>query len=189
MAQICHQTIQNRGNKAELLESGPVFGNGVDNYFGPGYYFWDNNVSQANWWGRIHYKGSYYVFEALVEIDKNEMFDTTDRSNIEFLEQAAKKFIENEVDISDFYLGNFISLLRDEEKALREKGKNIKLFPFLYARGLDNRRNTRRKMMFSKRTYDFFNLDPVVFFCIFDKENLALQRFELIQESGKPIIL
>ena len=52
MGHICHHTLGNQGNCKEILVSGPVKGTSKNNYFGKGYYLWDNNLKHANWWGR-----------------------------------------------------------------------------------------------------------------------------------------
>lgn len=188
MGQICHHTTENWGNKRALEKDGPVYGTGADNYFGPGYYFWDNNLKHAEWWGRKRYNGNYYVFEADVEIDKNRMFDTTDRNDIDYLKRTLAEFIDNDVDLTSFYLGTVLSLLLEEEA---KTGKVY--FPYLYAKGVDDnaKKNVKiefnQSMLFSERAKSAFFLNPVVFFCIFRKENVNLRSFSLVSEQGSSV--
>lgn len=183
MSQLCHHTTENWGNKTDLKF--PVYGTSKENYFGNGYYFWDNNRPHANWFGRMQYKGNYYVFETILEIDKNQMFDTTDRNDIQFLKESLTKLIDNEVDLKDFYLGSVLSMFFEEEK---KTGKVF--FPFKYAKGIDDNRNSdffaefNPKMTFSIKAKSSFYLNPVVFFCIFDKESVVLRSFDLVDEKG-----
>eukprot|EP01012_Entosiphon_sulcatum_P004578 TRINITY_DN11843_c0_g1_i1.p1 TRINITY_DN11843_c0_g1~~TRINITY_DN11843_c0_g1_i1.p1 ORF type:complete len:188 (+),score=22.72 TRINITY_DN11843_c0_g1_i1:55-618(+) len=184
MGQTCHHTTENWGNKSTM--NFPVYGTGIDNYFGSGYYFWDNNKKHAEWWGRKQYKGNFYVFEADVIIDKNRLFDVTDRNDIEELKKILNIFMDQNVDIGDYYLGTVISMLMEEEA---KGGKT--LFPYLYAKGVDDTKNEEGQynpiMQYSKKAKSAFYLNPIVFFCIFRKEDVNLQTFTLVSEFGTAV--
>ena len=51
-------------------------------------------------------QNKYYVFEADIIFDLNQMFDVTDRSCIVFLKEIVDEFLEGDIDLSGFYLGS-----------------------------------------------------------------------------------
>lgn len=117
-------------------------------------------------------------------IDKNQMFDTTDRNDIEFLKKSLSVFLDNNIDLSDFFLGTVISLFKEEEA---KTGKIY--FPYRYAKGVDEGRNNAKNpynslMKFSNRAQSGFYLNPVVFFCIFKEEDVNLHSFLIVSEEG-----
>lgn len=177
MSHICHHTLENLGNSEEILKSGPIIGTNKNNYFGIGYYFWDNNFKHAKWWGRKQYNNNYYVFEAEINFDMNLMFDVTDRNCLDFLLQITKIFLEEDnIDLSNYCLGALLTLLFEEEKM-----KNEIYFPYPYAKGIDaNRDNNSERMNYSSITKSYFNFNPITFFCIFKKEDINLQSFKLL---------
>lgn len=177
MGHICHHTLGNQGNCKEILVSGPVKGTSKNNYFGEGYYLWDNNLKHANWWGRKQYQNKYYVFEADIIFDLNQMFDVTDRSCIVFLKEIVDEFLEGDIDLSGFYLGSILTLLFEEEVKT-----NNQMFPYLYAKGVDFNNDHSSRMNYSPTTKSYFLLNPTTFFCIFREENIHLQSFKLIVE-------
>lgn len=178
MGQICHHTTDNRGNWRDIERDGPVLGTSPRNFFGKGYYFWVNNFDRAQFWGWRHYSNSYCIFEGDLEIDKNELFDTTDPNDIAFLKSAANLFFEENVDISLYALSALLSLFFDEEV---KKGKTY--FPFKYAKGYDNSSPNKRsaqKMWFTPNVSSYIVLNPVVFYCVFKKEDLTLNKFKKV---------
>ncbi|GEM_PF-6093981 len=177
MGHICHHTLGNQGNHKEILITGPVKGTSKNNYFGEGYYLWDNNIKHAKWWGRKNYQNKYYVFEAVVQFDLNQMFDVTDRSCISFLKDVVDEFLEGDIDLSDFYLGSILTLLFEEESKTKKT-----MFPYLYAKGVDFNSDNSSRMNYSPITKSYFLLNPTTFFCIFKKENINLHSFELVVE-------
>ena len=177
MGHICHHTLGNQGNYKDILQSGPVEGTSTNNYFGKGYYLWDNNVKHAKWWGQKQYQNKYYIFEADIIFDLNQMFDVTDRSCIAFLKEIVDAFLEGDIDLSDFYLGSILTLLFEEEVKT-----NNQMFPYLYAKGVDFNSYNSSRMNYSPNTKSYFLLNPTTFFCIFKEENIHLHSFKLIVE-------
>lgn len=179
MSHLCHHTLHNLGNKKDLLDSGmPIIGTNPNNYFGKGYYFWDNNLKHAKWWGRKQYNNKYYIFEAVVDFDLNRMFDVTDRNCISFLKEVSDEFLDGDIDLSDFCLGSILTLFFEEEAKT-----GAVLFPYLYAKGIDMNNDYSSQMNYSSTTKSYFLLNPTTFFCIFREENIHLQSFKLIIEN------
>lgn len=177
MGHICHQTLENQGNSKDILSSGPIKGTNKNNYFGEGYYFWDDNLKHAKWWGKKQYNSKYYVFEADIVFDLNRMFDVTDRSCISFLKDVVDEFLEGDIDLSDYFLGSILTLLFEEEVKTTNQ-----LFPYLYAKGIDFNNDYSSRMNYSPVTKSYFLLNPTTFFCIFKEENIHLHSFKLIVE-------
>ena len=177
MGHICHHTLGNQGNSKDIIASGPIKGVSANNYFGEGYYFWDDNLKHAMWWGKKQYQNKYYIFEANVVFDLNKMFDVTDRSCISFLKDVVDEFLEGDIDLSGYFLGPILTLLFEEEIKTKKQ-----LFPYLYAKGIDLNNDYSSRMNYSPKTKSYFLLNPTTFFCIFNVENIHLQTFKLIIE-------
>lgn len=67
-----YQTLENRQNEEAVLKNGPFFCSERDSHgkmkrgiqepwLGEGYYFWDNRIDDARWWGEINYKTCGYI--------------------------------------------------------------------------------------------------------------------------------
>ena len=67
-----YQTLENRQNEETVLKNGPFFCSEIDSHgklkkgiqepwLGEGYYFWDNRIDDARWWGETNYKTCGYI--------------------------------------------------------------------------------------------------------------------------------
>ncbi len=46
-------------------------------YLGEGYYFWDNNLKSAEWWGKTHYNNSYSIIKIDLVLEGEDFLDLT----------------------------------------------------------------------------------------------------------------
>lgn len=67
-----YQTLEDRNNYEYVKKHGPFFCHERDDngdlkrgikepWLGPGYYFWDTRIEDAQWWGETVYKGKYLI--------------------------------------------------------------------------------------------------------------------------------
>ena len=85
-----YQTWEDRGNYEEIEKHGPYFctlkdskGNyktGVrEPWLGEGYYFWDNNINDAHWWGKTSYNRfgkAYLICKTNFDLHSSLLLDT-----------------------------------------------------------------------------------------------------------------
>lgn len=66
------QALEYRGNESEVESHGPYFcaernsdgspkSETKEPWLGPGYYFWDTRIKDAQWWGNVAYKRKGYI--------------------------------------------------------------------------------------------------------------------------------
>lgn len=69
-----YQTIANEGNPQEREKQGPI--RCEDNpWLGEGFYFWDGLLSNAEWWGKTHYRGNYMIFSSSYDLHSKDLYD------------------------------------------------------------------------------------------------------------------
>lgn len=99
-----YQTLEDRGNYEEIEEHGPYLcsskdSNGNDKtgarvpWLGEGYYFWDNSVDDAHWWGKTAYCNfgkAYLICRTYFDLHSSLLFDTVSEPRLleELLECA-----------------------------------------------------------------------------------------------------
>lgn len=85
-----YQTLEDRGNYEEIEEHGPYLCSLKDSngnyktgaripWLGEGYYFWDNSVDDAHWWGETAYSNfgkAYLICRTYFDLHSSLLFDT-----------------------------------------------------------------------------------------------------------------
>ncbi|PHQ31124.1 hypothetical protein [Leeuwenhoekiella nanhaiensis] len=72
------QTLEDRGNADEILNHGPYECSHSKAWLGRGYYFWEDHIENAHWWGEKGYKGRYFVCAAAIDYDDQTCLDLVD---------------------------------------------------------------------------------------------------------------
>lgn len=114
-----HQVVQDRGGPNQILANGPIKADNPQKcYLGSGYYFWDDNVELAKWYGNKYTSrsGNIIICEGDFSIERNSMFDLVG------CRQDQRKIIELIKEFWDVYW---------EEYHLSEEIENIELSVFL----------------------------------------------------------
>ncbi len=173
---IAHQTLENRDNNEEIEANGPFPVEKVEKSFlGEGYYFWDNHIELAKWWGKVHCKNKYAICESDFEISKTEFLDLVGsrEDQIHFL-----SLIEL-LDMKDQSLGKIIGALKDLEKM------DVGIFSYKAIRAVDNvakKKFAQPKYRFSdeinKNSYSVLN--PMYMICLLEKNDVILQSYKVV---------
>ncbi len=185
-----YHTLENRGNFQTILDNKGIKADTTDLFLGEGYYYWEDNFDHALIWGQKRYRGNFYVFMGLLEIDLNITFDISSMSHNNFIKKMYSKFKTKYAGRfgRQFYLGNFIDFLIDWQNDLINRGEikeDERFFPFKYSKGIDHSSLKKAdSQVFSKRDPSWYYNKPVVFFCIYDKKDLILYDFKLIKTAG-----
>mgnify|MGYP002681284847 CR=1 FL=1 len=156
-----YQTVADKENPDFVENEGPFICR-YKPWLGVGYYFWDNLLERAHWWGRTHYSNNYMICKAYVDIESDKCLDLA--GNMEQLDyfnkcyKAIKKNYDAEVITVCFVINK---LIRDGN------------FPFEAVRALsENCGGDESKMPFVEGHRSFLNLTPPMQICVFVKSRV-----------------
>lgn len=190
---VGHHTIFKSGESvAERLKLGPVKSTTFDNsgkpkpkppFAGDGYYFWEDNIDAAEWWGHVHYKlkgKGHRIFK----IDIDLIYDGTfldligSRQHIKLIAQLIRKTKMN-VDCSGWKFHHFIAYFRRLEST--KKG----MFPFKMIRFNDAKLNPKIQEPLSltdrENGKNSILLNPFYIICVFQLQDLQLSTFTFVK--------
>ncbi len=187
---VGYHTIGNTGEQLTYrIKVGPVLSrirkdkNGKEVHppmAGEGFYFWDNDLDTAHWWGKMRYgdKKKYRIFQMdfTLKYDNSTFFDLV--GSMEHLKLLAKFVYEIQQDKSintdDWKMHNYIRFLRSMN--------NIKpgTFPFKIIRFNDaSTNNTFRQIKLKLNDLKSFTyINPIFIICVLEWKALNLQSFK-----------
>jgi len=175
-----HHTLENRGNAERIKQPFLSKYKGVDNphnpFLGEGYYFWDNNMGMAHEWGRVRYSTrGYYIFEGLLSLDEKFLLDLVGKRSDQIRIKELFEFFTKKTGKEEFDLSQFFEFMRYVVSHNPQKYSEI--FPYKYIRAVDNSKKTLDTIRFNSGKNPYTDLSPVYLICLFEINELALQRF------------
>lgn len=180
IGQTLYQTLQNRGNKEEVLEKAPFCCTREDAWLGIGYYFWEEE-ELAHWWGsgNPRWSESYIICKTGLSIPQEQVLDLVGNiSHISLLRYLVAEYQKtSQAKQSPLTLPKIIKFIE------RTMGKGSEQFPYrairLQGRGskVINLENTIRQ---GKQTINFtlhnskvfLDLYPPIQICVFDRKDI-----------------
>jgi hypothetical protein len=188
-----HQTIEKTSESiSERLKLGPVKSTGFDSlgnpkkkppFAGDGYYFWEDNIDAAEWWGLVHYvnRGKQY---RIFKLDIDLLYDGTfidligNRQHLKLIANLIKK-TRMQIDCADWKFHQFIAYFRRLE--VRQKG----MFPFKMIRFNDSKLNPKihepLALNDQEKSQNNVLLNPFYIICVFDLADLKLETFTFMK--------
>ena len=171
MKTTVHHTCRKEGTKENILQNAPFKAEYNENeqklqFLGSGYYFWDNNIEMARFWGKKHYQSDYYIIEATLELKKSYFLDLVgNREHMIYFMKLKETFKKFGFDREKWSMGHFIEFLKKLE--LDEK-KGV--FPFKIIRALDYSPNTKYsdKVNFVGNKKNYTLLNPRIIICLIE---------------------
>lgn len=187
---IVHQTFENRGNAEEVISKGGIYADETHLFLGKGFYYWESNSDKAYEWGIKHYKGNYFTFEAIIDLDLNLLLDLTYRYYIDLMLRMIRKYAQANKISKSMKIGAFIDFIRHLQKLEQDEfhtSDDELPFPFLYARAVDHSnspKDVKDRMEFTDRfgVSNYFLSKPCSFFCVYSDINLHLSNKRLLRE-------
>lgn len=186
---IGHQSIQDtRVSNAEILENGVILGNARDdedqskNWLGDGYYFWENDLNSAHWFGRKQYNNNYVILE--VQIKSDNLLDLAGSKThlIEFSRMV--KFLHDEYP-EFYYLNEERPTLRNYIEFLREANNETKgLFPYKGVVINYSAKPDKIKIDDNKRRSVDLDLNRIFIICIFNLSEVHLHTLNIVYRQG-----
>ena len=155
--------------------TGPTLADNDDEWLGKGYYFWDNNIDDAHWWGNIHYSGSYIITKSAYDYHSTEYLDLVSlREHKEYIQKAcfylekrAKKLGREE----KITIGKVIEILKKSDRNF--KFKAIRACPVPIKSKRISFDTDGQCLMFPNAKYQICVIDKVFLieepYCIFQK--------------------
>ena len=154
------QTVADRDNPDDVAAQGPFLCVNKP-WLGKGYYFWDNLMTRAHWWGEKHYTGKYMICQATANIDDDKYLDLAgNMEQLKYFEQCYSALREN-------YHQEHITVSLVIAKLIR-----IGDFPYQAVRVLSEYCGGDDIMHFVDYSNSFLNFSPPMQICIFEKSRI-----------------
>lgn len=155
-------------NDVDYIENNAPFKSTKDTWLGEGYYFWENFIELAHWWGRVHCGGNYIICSTSCVVKDDIILDLY--GNFEQLKdfKEYKDVLQNEYEKP--LNVNFI---------LNHMSKHLKGFKYKVIRAKSENCATGDQYLLSKRIkfidkYNaVLNTNPEIQVCIWDKKILT----------------
>ena len=185
---IIYQTLEDRDNYLDCEKNGPYPCAWENTWLGKGFYFWYHHEKLAIWWGESRYKKKYYIFKSICNNSEKcwdlhgsgehqEVFYSW-LNNLKSRKLFTKnttvaqviEFIKNECSTFDYEAIRILGI----DSISRVKAEEYKL-PRL------NFEIPQIKESKSKQRYiAYYDVIPPIQICLFSKNALQRQNFELI---------
>jgi hypothetical protein len=155
------QTVSDKGNPNIVESEGPFLGR-KNPWLGQGYYFWDNLIKRAHWWGDTHCHGQYMICQAYADIDDDKYLDLV--GNMEQLNDFEKSYNA----INNTYGGKVKTISWVVAKLIRDNN-----FPYQAMRvRTDYCGGDEKKIQFVTWNAAAISFNPPVQICIYDKSRV-----------------
>lgn len=172
---IVHQTLRDDNNADHIENNGPFSVEDIEqSYLGSGYYFWDDHIELAHWWGQKRIKGRYVICQGELKISKELFFDLVGcRQDQKHFKDVIERF-----GFQNKSIGTVIELLKNVEKKPNFKG----IFPYKVIRAMDvsdgSYAQEYKKFVSSKKGRA--NLTPQMIICLIEKNKVVLPTYKII---------
>lgn len=152
-------------------------------FAGDGYYFWEDNIDAAEWWGMVHYLNrgkSYRIFRIDIDLIYNGLFFDLigNRQHLKLIANMIKK-TKMQIDCKDWKFHQFIAYFRRLES--HHKG----IFPFRIMRFNDAKLNPKiqepLRLSHVENAENSVLLNPFYIICVFEQADLQLGTFTFIK--------
>lgn len=170
---------------SQRLVTGPVFSiykrdkkDKIQPFVGEGYYFWDDNIEAARWWGDKHYKGRYRVFtiEFRLNYDSGVFLDLVgNRAHLILIGSMINK-LKMRLDCEGWKLNQFLDYFRknDEQKP--------GVFPYRVVRFNDNSAKVYDMGFLALSQYHHrIALNPFYAVCVYNRADLDMSSFKFLE--------
>lgn len=150
-------------------------------FAGDGYYFWEDNIDAAMWWGKVQYLNhgkNYRIFrmDLTLQYDGNSLIDLIgNRQHLKrILNQIQKARIRT--DTTGWKFHNYIAYFKRME--IVQPG----IFPYKMIRFNDSRLNSKiQEPLLLNEHKKMILLNPFYIICVFDFSDLDLKSFIFIK--------
>lgn len=156
-------------------------------FLGDGYYFWDDDLSLAEWWGKAHYKGSYRIVSLDLVLEGERFLDAvgckSDQCKLKDILELAKSIAQNKElqnkyklqNVDEFSISRLLWLIQKLSATKKE------LFPVDAIRIMDMKKTTTKPISdVAANKKDVIVTDSMNIICVYNKKILPLQTIKII---------
>lgn len=170
-----YQTLENRNNSDEVLNHGPYDCTKANAWLHSGYYFWEEFIDPAHYWGVKWNRNRYIITKGQCLILEEDLFDLV--GNMHHIKEFKEtyEYMLNELKIVDdnTTVAHVIDYLKREE-----------VFDYIASRANTTEafRNNYKifDLKFSTAHSTSLIMNPAVQICIYDLERAYFDNFEII---------
>lgn len=172
MSSNLYHTVGDRGNPKYIESNGPFECTRKDAWLGAGYYFWEDYINNAHWWGKGSYHGKYVICHAVSDYDKNDCIDFTDKTNLEDLKTILKTLHNRGIVDETITFPEILEILRNKgvykQDIVKIKTEFTKKF------------NPDNAVKFNCDKHQFLDLEPPVQIRFKSKQSIKITKFTIV---------
>lgn len=171
----------------DRINAGPVLSSIYDRhgklknkppFAGDGYYFWEDNIDAAEWWGEVHYNKKYRIFRIDLKLryDDKSLIDLIgSRQHLKLMLAQINK-ARMRINTEGWKFHHFIAYFR------RMQSSQPGIFPYKMIRFNDSRLNFKiQQPLLLNDSEKRILLNPFYIICVFDFKDLDLNTFKFIK--------
>jgi hypothetical protein len=187
MVKNVYHTLTFKNNNEFIAENGPILCDKDDAWLSPGYYFWEESIKAAHYWGQNRIRKDYIIFQAECFIDENTCFDLVgsvphrDELNTLFHQLVDEGLISRETTV-----GHVIDFLRKAGIFKYPSCKVESTDAFVYY--VQDPDETKELKFDEKRTIVTLKLNLVIQICVYDLGAVDFKNFRLVHDSTNPAL-
>lgn len=174
-----YQTLKDK-DYLQVEEKGPFKCRWENTWLGDGYYFWQEFIELAHWWGQTHRNGQYIICEAHCDFDEKRCLDLVgDMSHVRQFKEAVHVLKINKKITNETTVSRVIRFMQGEFESFT--------FEAIRIYGINSISNTHPKSksfsaryLFEINKSHYFDALPAVQFCFFSKTALNLRNYKIV---------
>ncbi|MDR1090505.1 MAG: hypothetical protein LBL79_05450 [Prevotella sp.] len=172
MFEKLYHTVEDRGDPEHIENYGPFKCKRKDAWLGDGYYFWENYIDNAHWWGKHSYNDNYVICYTESDYKQNDCLDLTNSSVLEDFKEIINIACRKNIINKNATIPAIIEKLQNSNsfpyKIIKIRSEYTKTF---------NPENARK---FNKNQQQFIDFSPPIQICFKDKPSIKIKRFKII---------
>lgn len=165
----------------------PFYCNSGHAFLGRGYYFWEDDLPYAKYWGGLRYKSNgkeYLVIEAPLQCDYQYFFDLVGvKAHVNFLVDVKKHLAQRKPELHGWPIGRVIEFLK--RASLDKTGMFFGQFNYIMLRCNDSTKQPRQGLLFASNQPNIFEANPIYIVCVVDKRCIISANQTLVHKSKK----
>ena len=174
---VLHHTCGQEGGEEYVLANAPFYAKDFAQerkyqFLGAGYYFWDDDIEQAHYWGKVHYNNNYYIIVFDCNIDEEFLLDLNTREGQKTFFEMQKALQEvisitnKSVNVEDWALSKVLKLIYNS--GINFAYKVIKVKDEIASK------KRQQKVLFTSSKENFTYLGGVYFYFFRKKEDIDI---------------
>ena len=172
MSDNLYHTLSDNDNPDYIERNGPFKCEHEKAWLGHGYYFWEDYINNAHWWGNSSYNGNFVIFHAVREYDHDNCLDLTDKTNLDDLKNIVTHLYSRELAHGSLTFPEILEKLKAKgiytQKIIKIRSEYTKKF------------DSSTAIKFNSGKPQFIDLEPPIQICFFDKPSIKITQFKIV---------